>query len=96
MRFCKTCEHLNGNPITEDNPCYACFMSTEDHAYYKEKQTTKITNADKLRAMNDEELAKTLVILSERCPDGVDCESVPPGRKCFTCWLEWLKEDVEQ
>ncbi len=96
MRFCKTCVHRNDNPVSEGNPCYACFMSTEDHACYEAAPAQIITNADKLRSMSDEELAKKLVELSERCPDGVDCESVPPGRKCFTCWLEWLKEEVEQ
>lgn len=47
-----------------------------------------MTNADKIRAMTDEELAK---ILGNKC-------ICPPTRECvncFDCWLEWLQQPVE-
>lgn len=45
------------------------------------------TNADRIRAMTDEELAK---ILNGGCPPGAKCYG-----RCGTCWLEWLRSPVE-
>lgn len=48
-----------------------------------------MTNADRIRAMTDEELAE---FLSEYgCVDCTkECEEV----HCDACWLEWLKEEI--
>ena len=54
------------------------------------------TNYDRIISKAPEELAKELVVLSDRCPDGVDCESVPHGRECFECWLDWLRREVTE
>lgn len=48
---------------------------------------TPQTNADRIRAMTDEELAK---ILNGGCPPGAKCYG-----RCGTCWLEWLRSPVE-
>ena len=58
------------------------------------------TNADRIRAMSDEELAEW--ILREPfagffsvCPpgtiEGADCPTSP----CEQCWLDWLKSPVQ-
>lgn len=46
------------------------------------------TNADKIRSMTDEELAK---ILGNKCicPPTSECVN------CFDCWLEWLQQPAE-
>ena len=48
-----------------------------------------MTNADRIRAMTDEELRdliiKPLVCPVDKCPD-TDCDE---------CWLNWLKEAAE-
>ena len=51
------------------------------------------TNADRIRAMSDEELAE---FLCDGCPpfrkNGVSCY-VP--KTCHNCWLDWLKQPVK-
>ena len=51
------------------------------------------TNADRIRAMSDEELANWLENRID-CPDGEDCEG-RPWPKCEECWLEWLKKEAD-
>lgn len=47
------------------------------------------TNADRIRAMTDEELAK---ILNSGCPSGrAKCNGL-----CGTCLLDWLRSPVEE
>jgi hypothetical protein len=47
------------------------------------------TNADRIRAMSDEELAYWVM-----CPyDDVEPDSCPKG--CMKCTLEWLKQPAE-
>lgn len=50
-----------------------------------------MTNADRIRAMNDEELATFM-----------NCNGCPPknegcndGQKCSLCWLDWLQQPCE-
>ena len=53
------------------------------------KQYKAQTNADRIRAMGDEELAKVM----ERvlgCPVTGDCEKM--SRDCNACWLDWLQQ----
>ena len=52
------------------------------------KPYKQITNADRIRQMSDEELAK---ILGNKCicPPTSECVN------CFDCWLEWLKQPAE-
>ena len=51
-----------------------------------------MTNAGKIRAMTDEELAELLVSTDGDFPP--NCESVPV-RKLEAYWLDWLKQEVE-
>lgn len=67
---------------TEAN-CRGCF----EGSHYKPKP---ITNADRIRAMTDEDLA---MLLQPGCPDRV-CRDSPP-HDCYNCWLDWLKQEVK-
>lgn len=58
-----------------------------------------VTNADRIRAMNDEELAEFFGTLP-CCPPGEELEELCfPLDSCegtnlmAKCWLKWLKED---
>lgn len=56
-----------------------------------------VTNADRIRAMTDEELAEMFDEYSKRndvCPKfgAYSCH----GENCFACWLDWLKSPVEE
>ena len=50
------------------------------------------TNADRIRSMSDEELAKTL---EDKCicPPTSECAKVCGD--CHACWIEWLQQPAE-
>lgn len=47
----------------------------------------KSTNADRIRAMTDEELADFMILFSDYVPN-------PDGRRRKDCWLDWLKQEI--
>ena len=52
-----------------------------------------MTNADKIRAMTDKELAK---LSAKGCPHSSTrnmCAAY--GDVCYRCWLDWLQEEAE-
>lgn len=51
-----------------------------------------MTNADRIRAMSDEELAVELGI--KQCPDKERWKGC--SGDCEACWLEWLREHAEE
>lgn len=55
-------------------------------------RTEPITNADHIRAMSDEELAK-LLDYELGCPATGDCAKM--SKDCKTCWLCWLQQPAE-
>lgn len=68
-------------------------------------RTEPITNADRIRAMSDEELARKLVNASYRYdwkqdedywyfPNGTTKTNYKP--KAIEAWLEWLKQPAEE
>ena len=60
-----------------------------DCQYFCEK-----TNADKIRAMSDEELADLIDREFGCCPPTGDCEKM--SNDCKACWLDWLKQSAEE
>lgn len=50
-----------------------------------------MTNADRIRAMTDEELAKLIDDAKIICPP-IDC---PEEGNCVDCWLDYLKQEVK-
>ena len=61
----------------------------------------KKTNADRIRNMTDEELAKYifLILADYACPPYQNMDSCKKKNAtfdvCESCWLEWLKQEVE-
>lgn len=54
-----------------------------------------ITNADRIRGMNDEELAE--YFSPKACPTSITAKghcTIPTD--CKQCWLDWLKQEVSQ
>ena len=49
------------------------------------------TNADRIRAMTDEELAKIIM-----CPYDNDHNNCVPGSNCLGCCLKWLQQPYEE
>ena len=56
-----------------------------------DKNVEKMTNADRIRAMTDEELVNVIP-----CPLGFSIFRCPIERQCGPCKREWLKQPVEE
>lgn len=69
-----------------------CF--TDGKCYYNRNCENKVvTNADRIRAMSDEELA---VMLNDAvCPIVQSDEACEFFGNCVNCWLHWLKQPVK-
>ena len=78
--ICGTCETLEGVPVK-----------------YRKK-----TNADRIRNMTDEELVKEFIETMDdemffNCPVcKTKTESECFASNCEKCWVEWLKQEVEE
>ena len=64
-------------------------LEKEQEAIINISKTIKVvtTNADRIRNMTDEELAKKF---AKSCI-GMICKN---GKTCYDCWLEWLKQET--
>ena len=73
---------------TEAN-CRGCF----EGSHYKPKQ---ITNADRIRAMSDEELAKLFISIQDDVANYFNggAEKMPKFPTFPSTWLDWLKEEA--
>ena len=82
---CCTCKYEHRD--IQDYPCSKCSHS------YIDKYEPK-TNADRIRNMSDEELAKNLCLLLDcrRCQTFKTCNA---GSMCYANLLEWLKSEAE-
>lgn len=105
LKICETCANSawrdGKSAVTE--VCLAC-------TFGEDKQPTNwklkpMTNADRIRAMSDEELAVFVraVIMAEDCPaTGCDCDKCFFKEPCFngSKWhgkeTEWLKQPAGQ
>ena len=54
----------------------------------------QMTNADRIRAMSDEELAELIDRETDSCAPTGDCEKM--SRDCKACWLDWLQQPAEE
>ena len=87
--------------------CYNCGGHGFIAATYESGQTSAIcpvcggigtheiqmTNADRIRAMSDEELAELIDRETDSCAPTGDCEKM--SRDCKACWLDWLQQPAE-
>ena len=73
------------------NPLQSCEGCNQYHNKYKR------TQADRIRCMSDEKLARFIVRKSQ-CPDGYTSVFGPhcvEENGCEECWLEWLKKEAD-
>lgn len=88
MGKCKNCINLDRQGWCEkavDSP----EPNRERECYYFQR----MTNADRIRRMSDEELAEWIFEHTDciACPQNKDCDDL-----CAEHWLEWLKKEVEE
>ena len=92
--LCETCEFQEYFPCQK--PCVTCLVGSPLRVSGDRYIRKVITNADKIRAMTDEELANLLGQFDEGCsfPERGTC---PPGRdfSCYPCWLDWMKQEAK-
>ena len=83
----KRCEDVckHAPPQKDKWPCDDCDMRYHDRAERK-------TNADRIRAMTDEELADWLVMVEQRI---IEVNPMLERPALYADWLEWLKEEAE-
>ena len=85
---CQKCKN-NGTAI-----CNRCDMFYDE---FDPIDKPPKTNADRIRAMTDEELADLVSPLSCCHEKGQDCMKYSDGtggRNCYKCWLDWLKQEA--
>ena len=92
---CEYCYLKNARPCYE---CSAC-MSGDDHFRPAKPEKKRTTNADRIRAMSDEELAK---LIAENAYTGACNDFGIPhqGQCCHNCErcdaiIKWLKQPAE-
>lgn len=54
-----------------------------------------MTNGDRIRAMNDEELAK-IITKKYGCPGTMNHVTCGTVGTCEECWINWLRKPVEE
>ena len=96
MKMCKTCMWVYH--MVSRNPTAPC----EDCKDYDKWQTTKQTNADRIRSMSDEKLAHFIDEFwsAPWCPDEppIDSETkecMMHEGECELCILDWLKQEAD-
>ena len=65
-----------------------------DEALRRCGQKPPQTNADRIRAMSDEELAAWLSCRITTCPPGVTPSPTGCDDVCDECWLDWLRAEA--
>lgn len=90
---CLKCEHKRYCKTGQEQPSKSVTINGCSRFELKHTQT----NADKLRAMSDEELAEWLEynISCSDCRLATMCD-VNNGKTCFGWWLEWLQQEVSE
>jgi hypothetical protein len=89
---CETCKHYEVEPYHE--PCVSCRFRDYDVPTKWENPFKQKTNADRIRAMTDEELAWELMtwrLETEAKHQGIE-SNYPNTQKSI---LEWLKQPAE-
>ena len=67
----------------------------EDYCINHEERP--MTNADRIRAMTDEELADWLYMWAGGAPScDRELQEKPDTKSCRDCWLDWLKSPAEE
>lgn len=83
-----------------DPKMYHCgkYLRGVETAIYLCQKEYKQTNADRIRAMTDEEIADFLCDIGEcdrRCP-AKDDDCIFSDSTCRIAWLGWLKQESEK
>lgn len=89
---CLSCEFANweGSVKEDEISLILSKIFGEDYNLDLLKEQKTQTNADKIRSMTDEELARTMDMV---CPLDTACND---GQQCIKCWIDWLKQPAKE
>ena len=83
---CKGCAYVSRGE--HEIPCVKCAQNASDN--YK-----RMTNADRIRSMSDEELAMNMMCPNENGLGEIECDK-SDNCNCYACILKWLQSEVEE
>ena len=91
--ICNDCDYA-GSP-TYDFPCSSCDM-TKGSPFCCYEHEEKPTNADHIRAMSNEELARFLLmeVVNDKCY-GI-CHGSCTGNDCISGIVKWLNSEYKE
>lgn len=81
---CKDCKHDIGK----------CLGVSRRGSHKNCFEPKVMTNADRIRAMSDEELARFIDSETDNCAPHGDCKKVCDD--CKACWFDWLQQPAEE
>lgn len=94
MDFSKK-ENISRENRVEQLIQYSCYRNAIEIVKQEaEKYNNKNTNADRIRAMSDEELAMNMMCPNENRLGEIDCDK-NDSCNCYECILEWLQSEME-
>ena len=101
MAKCKNCKHLEYKDDGRERYVWCPLIGDNPDLEFERwcGAFKKMTNADRIRNMTDEELAEFIKDLSEHCLAGigeVDCSKQITCENCKITALNWLKKEVER
>ena len=85
--------------LRDAKPCMECSMCMSGDSHFRPiPNAIKKSNADRIRAMSDEELAKFISIQSDDClcSDNSKCDYHCGGDSCLKVLLDWLQQPAEE
>ena len=90
----RVCAYCGKHEVKARGLCNACYIRLQRHGDCKYRRHK--TNADKIRAMTDEELAE---LFSQSCDCGhaccvIDDKHISCVNGCTSAWLDWLKQEA--
>lgn len=83
---CKGCKYEHCSPDSKE--CQGCKQNAVD-------KYTRMTNADRIRSMSDEELAMNMMCPNENGLGEIECDK-SDNCNCYECLLKWLQSEVEE
>lgn len=87
---CRKCTNLGEDRCLKYGPDCVRAVKTCAADGFKNYKPNYLTNADRVRAMDDTELAEVLM-----CPHDIDPD-VCARKSCFACTLNWLRQPAEE
>ena len=88
-KYCERCY------ARDAKPCMECSVCNPGHRNFRPAPTPPPTNADRIRSMSDEELARWLVdatVCERVCGEDEYCH----GNECVKRVTDWLQQPVKE